>query len=200
MRQFAFLFFCVFFFANCSTVKTASSGDAPAVSDKTVPVSAVTPEQVSLLKAVAPSVELNSKQKRYLDEPLPPEVREILEKSEQFEVLAEVRPEFDPVDEGKIFEPNRIVKVADENDKREILEAFYTDAAREDSPAACYLPHHGLRAAMGDKKVEIEICFSCSVFIVKSPAGRFEGTIHREDRRSEEVFKRLIQDKSVDLK
>jgi hypothetical protein len=110
------------------------------------------------LKPVAPNVELNSRQKRYLNESLPPQIREVLEKAEKFEVLAEVNNEPD----GLNFEPNRIVTIADENDKKEILEAFYYDASCGQYPSACYIPHHGLRATYQGKTVKIESRLSMS--------------------------------------
>jgi hypothetical protein len=132
---------------------------------------------------------------------LPPEAREVLEKAESFEVLAEVRKEqFSEDDESFVFEPNRIAKITKESDKKEILEAFYSDASREDALSACYYPYHKLRAIYREKNVEIEICFMCSKFIVDSPSGKFYGIIARENRKSENVLKRIIRNQSVEFK
>jgi hypothetical protein len=153
-----------------------------------------------LLKPVNPKVKLNSKQKKYLNESLPPPVREILEKAEKFEILAEVRERFDPKDDVRTFEPNRVIKPVSENDKKETLEAFYYDASNEDAPAICFEPRHKIRATYQEKTVEIEICFSCSRFIVTSSFGEFKGTIVRDNRKSEDFFNRIIQNQSVEIK
>lgn len=200
MRQAAVLIFCIFLFANCSKVETASS---EMVQTNATPKPSVSPaaEINSSLKPVVPNVKLNAKQKKYLNESLPPAVREILEKAEKFEVLAEVRGENEQFEgDGRTFEPTRVAKIAAEQDKKEILEAFYKDASEVDSPAICYEPHHSIRATHQGKTVEVEICFSCSRFIVKGASGEFSGTIVRKNRKSEDVFNRIIESKSVELK
>src|SRR6185369_3998378 len=101
---------------------------------------------------------------------------------------------------GQIFEPNRIAKITDENEKKEILEVFYRDAATDESPSSCYQPHHGIRAAYQGKIIEIEICFDCSRFYVKSEFGKFEGTIKHESEKSKNVFEKIVEGKSVELK
>lgn len=101
--------------------------------------------------------------------------------------------------EGRTFEPNRIVKIAGENDKRKVLEAFYHDASEEDSPAVCYEPHHAIRSTYQGKTIEVEICFSYSKFYVTSPFGEFSGTIVRENRKSEDIFTQLVQNQSVEI-
>jgi hypothetical protein len=193
------LIFGVFLLAGCLTGKTAPDENFRTNSDKIAAVSP-TPENNILLKPVSPVVKLNAKQQKYLDESLPPETREILEKAERFEVLAEVRKEGEDDGEGMTLEPNRILKVVDGKDKKEVLEAFYFDASREDSPAVCYYPRHLIRAVHQGKTVEVEICFSCSRFIVKSELGKFDGTIVRENRKSEDFFSRIIERKGVELK
>lgn len=189
---------CALALVSCSKVETATN-IIPIDLEKTPTVSPTAQENVSL-KPVKPKVKLNAKQQKYLNETLPPKVREILEKAESFEILAEVRKEGEYDGEGRTFEPNRIVKIADENSKKEILEAFYFDTSREDAPATCYLPHHSIRANYQGKTVEVEICFSCSRFIVRSEFGKFDGTIVREDRKSENLFNQIVESKSIEYK
>ena len=198
MGKNAVLIFCLFL-AGCAKVETAASENTQTDSNKTASVQPAAEKEI-LLKPVAPNVKLDAKQQKYLDEALPPKVREILEKAEKFEILAEVGSEQESDGEGMTFEPNRVVRVVDELDKKKILEAFYFDASREDSPAACYEPHHGIRAAYQGKTVEVEICFSCSRFIVKSEFGNFRGTIVRENRQSEDVFQQIVESKSAAIK
>jgi hypothetical protein len=198
MRRFLILICCCFVLASCSKVETAANEKAR---PNPIPTASASPtvETNSPLKPVVPNVKLNSKQKKYLNESLPPEAREILEKAENFEVLAESYPERQ-LDEGRDFEPNRIAKISDENDKKKILEAFYRDAAEEDAPAVCYEPHHALRATYKGKTVEVEICFSCSRFVLKGVSGEVQGTIVRENRRSEDVFRQIIESQSIEIK
>lgn len=199
MRQIAILIFCCFVLANCSKVETASDENARTNINETVsitPTASPTSKVVLLLKLIVAKVKLNSEQKKNLNESLPPKVREILEKAEEFEILAEVNNEPD----GLRFEPNRVAKITDENTKKEILETFYYDASGGNFPSACYIPHHGIRATYQNKTVEVEICFQCSLFVVKSPFGKFEGGMADGNQKSEEVFNRIVQNQSVEIK
>lgn len=155
---------------------------------------------VSVLKPVSPKVSLTSKQREYLNDTLPPDIRKILEASETLEILAEMGPAETSETELQEFRPNRIVTITDENQKRQILESFYTDAATEDGPASCYEPHHGLRVSTGGKIFEIEICFSCAQFQGVGDLRTVSGTIVRNGRKSEELFNKLVMNQSIELK
>lgn len=197
MRQYLILIFCSFLLISCSKVETAPKD----FQENLTPSPTVSPTvKTKLLKPITPNIKLNSKQKKYLDESLPLQVREILEKAENFEVLAEVRGKDEYDGEGTTFEPNRIAEITDEDDKKEILETFYKDASTKDSPANCYEPHHSIRATYQGKTIKVEICFSCAKFYVKSEFGNFEGTIVRENRKSENLLNQIIESKSVKLK
>ena len=198
MRQIVILVCCLAIM-NCAKVETVSIDNTETNSNKTAPVSPNAAKDIAL-KPVIPTVKFNARQQKYLNGSLPAKVREILEKAESFEVLAEIRGQNESDGEGMTFDPNRIAKIIDENDKKVILEAFYFDASREDSPAVCYEPHHAIRAIYQGRTVEVEICFSCSCFIVKSEFGKFDGTIVRENRKSEELFDRIVANKSIEIK
>jgi hypothetical protein len=198
MRKIVILIFCLFA-AGCAKVETSPKEIVQNDPNKVAAVSP-TAEVKQPLKPVTPSVKLNAKQKKYLDKSLPPEVREILEKAEIFEILAESSGQDKSDRERLIFEPTRVVKVAAEKDKKEILEAFYSDASTEDSPASCYEPHHAIRAAYQGQTVEVEICFSCSRFIAKNGSQKFEGTIVRENGKSEDFFNRIVENQGIELK
>ena len=190
MRLPVILIFCVFL-ANCANVQMASSRPSanPAPTAVETPREEIRPPLVP----VKPNLKLNAKQQKYLDESLPPEVREILEKAGSFEIQAEVYEKMEDDKDWMAFEPNRVLKVIDEKDKRETLEAFYFDASNEDSPAICFYPRHLIRAVYGEKTVEIVICYSCSRFTVKSEFGEFQGTIVRENRKSEDFLAKLLK-------
>lgn len=198
MRQIIILIFCLVL-ANCAKVETSVNEKSENVlidSKKAVTPSPTVEKEVSL-KPVTPNIKFNSEQQKYLNESLPRKVREILEKAEKFEVLAEIdNEEFD----GLSFDPNRIASVSHESDKKEILEAFYFDASDGDYPSACYIPHHAVRATYKGKTVTVEICYQCHLFIVKSPFGEFDGGIKRENQKSEEILNRIIENKGVEFK
>ncbi|MBL8183027.1 MAG: hypothetical protein JNL64_15620 [Blastocatellia bacterium] len=157
-----------------------------------------TPENVSALKPIVTKVNLTSKQRRNLDAALPPSVREILENAETFEVLMEDRGR-DVGNDGNTFEPNRVARLTLENDKRTLLEAFYKDASSDDGAASCYEPHHGFRATYQGKTVEIEICYDCAQFYVTGTFGKFEGTIKRDGRKSENIVNQIVQNYAVEI-
>lgn len=194
MKQIVILIFCLAL-ANCAKVETASTDKNQNIPNKIVKVSPTIEKEV-LLKPITPNVKFNGEQQKNLNESLPKKVREILEKAEKFEILAEV----DNKPDGLNFEPNRIAVVSDENDKKEILEAFYFDASDGDYPSACYIPHHAIRATLEGKTVEVEICYQCHLFTVKSPFGSFDGGIKRENQKSESILNKIIETKSVELK
>jgi len=194
MKQIAILIFCLAL-ANCAKVETAPTDANQNTPNKIVQVSPTIEKEV-LLKPITPNVKFNGEQQKNLNESLPKKVREILEKAEKFEILAEVDNEPD----GLSFDPNRIAVVSDENDKKEILEAFYFDASDGDYPSACYIPHHKIRATFEGKTVEVEICYQCHLFTVKSPFGKFDGGIKRENQKSEKILNKIIEAKSVELK
>jgi hypothetical protein len=195
----ALILYVCLFLVSCANVQTATTENTQTNLNKTASVTPAIEKEISL-KPVTPNVKFNAKQQKYLNESLPPKVRKILEKAEKFEVLAEFRKDGENDGEWTTFEPNRILKVADERNKKEILEAFYFDASREDSPAVCYYPRHLIRAVYEGKTAEVEICFSCSRFIVRSESGEFDGTIVRDNRKSEDLFSRIIESKGIEHK
>lgn len=161
----------------------------PAVSD----VSAMRPANLPKLGPVKPNLKLTAKQRNYLDESIPPDAREILENADRFELLGEIDKDESSEADNRSLVPNRLVAISSEKDKLVVLEAFYSDAAREDSPAVCYEPHHAIRAEFEGKTVEIEICFSCSRFVVKHDSNKYSGTIVREGRMSEGLFETFFR-------
>ena len=86
MRFISLFIFCVVM-VSCSKIETASNNVQIKVANSAV--SPIVPEPV-LLKPVKPNIKLNAKQQKDLDESLPPQVREVLEKAETFEILADV--------------------------------------------------------------------------------------------------------------
>lgn len=145
-----------------------------------------------MLRAVKPALELTSKQRKYLDESIPAKVRKVLENSDRFELLGEFDKEESHESDNRSFNPNRLVVIGSDDEKRRILEAFYFDASREDSAAICYEPHHAIKASHLNETVEIEICFDCSRFFARYGPEEYSGTIVREGRRSEDLFEKIF--------
>jgi hypothetical protein len=199
MLRFSVLISCCFILLGCSKVETTTFEIGQTNSNENVVVLPTVQENTSL-KPVSPNIKLDAKQEKYLNESLPPKVREILEKAEKMEVSAEIYDKDEDDNKWMIFEPNRIAKITTEKDKKEILEALYFDASRETYLAACYYPRHLIQAIYQGKKINVEICFTCSLFIVEGDLGHFEGTITRDNRKSENVLNRIIKNQGVELK
>jgi hypothetical protein len=192
MKIFGLLFFCLIL-ASCSKVETGSSESLPTNTNKMLSASPVVQETVPL-KPVTPNLSLNFKRKKNLNASLPPQVREVLEKAETFEILADLS---NISRKSGNLVPDTLVTVKDENTKKNVLDKFYSDASTEEPPAICYEPRHGIRANYEGKTVEVEICFSCSRFVVKSSFGNFEGTIVRKNRKSEEFFEQIVKTQGI---
>ena len=184
-----------FFVGSC--IGKVASVPVP-VTPTVPPQSAASPR--SPLHAVELNLPLDKKQKKYLNASVPEEVRDILERSESLEILAEVDTGKTKFDDSRDFNPNRIAMISTERQKEEILRAFYLDAASDEPPAVCYEPHHAIRATYKGTTAEIEICFSCSRFVVTSLPGRPQGTLVRDGRRSEDLLTKIIQEVGVELK
>ncbi|MCU0239161.1 MAG: hypothetical protein MUC29_06945 [Pyrinomonadaceae bacterium] len=194
MKKVIFLILVFSIFTSCEKVENTIDINTNKVA------SVPTNDAFSALKPIKPSIKLNSKELKYLNESLPMKIREVLENADKFEVLAEIKTKSEFDGDGTTFEPNRVVKISDEMLKKKILESFYFDASKETSPSNCYEPHHGIIANYQGEKVEIEICFSCSRFEVKSSQGKFDGTIVREIGKLESLLDQLIKEKSMELK
>jgi hypothetical protein len=140
---------------------------------------------------------LTADQEKHLSHSLPPNVREILEKSQKFSLLAEEGASASET--GHNFDPPHIARINDEAMKREVLENLYFDVAVKPVLAACYDPHHGIRAEYNGQKVEIDICFTCVRIVVRSPFGEFSGAMRFDDNRSKALFEKILQDKGVKI-
>ncbi len=193
------LFFLSVLLASCALPADELTTIVP-TSVSPTPTEIAKVEPTPSVPAVYPKLKLDSEQKKYLNKTLPSTVRTFFETADRLEMLAEVYAEEFGDKQSTIFEPNRRLEIVDSKLRREILDAFYFDAANQDYPAVCFQPHHSLRATKGGKVLEIEICFSCSRYEGVGSLQSVSGTIVREGRRSEELFDRLIKEKGTDYK
>jgi hypothetical protein len=180
----------LFLSISCTQVEPNTDDQAGPIPTPSVAVdvNAMRPIDVPKLGRVNPIPKLSARQRKYLDESIPSGARHVLENAERFELLGEIDKDESSEADNRSLVPNRLVTISTEKDKLAVLEAFYSDASSEDSPAVCYEPHHAIRAELEGETVEVEICFSCSRFILKHGSDKYSGTIVREGRRSEELF------------
>ncbi len=174
--------------------ETGNTGGLPTPSS--TPFKQVTPVPSPSPPIVYPKLRLNSRQKKYLNESFPSDIRKFFENADLLELLAEVEVDESSDGDPRSFNPNRIVVIGNSKQKQEILDAFYFDAGHEDSPAICFSPHHSLRATKDGKVLEVEICFECSRFEGAGSLQSVSGTIVRDGRRSEDLFNRIVNNQS----
>lgn len=174
---------------------TMACNSTQAVSENTTGIPQTKVEAKPSPIKISPNVKLNNRQIKELNKSLPPNIREVLENAEVFEISAEIERKngkwFYPVKES--FEPNIRAEISDSNLRKEILENFYRDVSKASEPANCWLPHHALRAKQGNKVLEIKMCFSCSRFEGQGSFGEFSGTTGRGDEKTENLFNRLLE-------
>lgn len=187
----------LFFVFTLSCANVASNPTHNEIQSPT-PESAVVSLKPDELRPVTENLELNQEQVERLNTVLPVKVREILENSQIFSILGE-NADGESDLEGMDFKPNRIVRITDEKVKNNLLDGLYHDLANDPVPAACFTPHHAIRAEHQGQAVEIDICFSCSNIIVRSPYVRFSGGMTYTNRISEELITRLLREKGVAL-
>lgn len=202
MRSISLVLCCCSILA-CSAAKTAMVDNPVPTPHNSPPVTRAPgppPAEHRDPKPVVPINRLSSEQKKHLNNALPSRVREFLEKSGSFKLLAEIRVEGEPSDGTWEFTPNRVASITDERLKMEVLNSFYFDVSAGPYPYVCYEPHHGILAEYKGKKIEIDICYSCSKINVRSPFGTFKGGMGYEDQTSEALFDRIIRESGVELK
>ena len=127
--------------------------------------------------------------------PLQEDARRVLDAAERL-VLFSIEGEGDGVPESTdtSFHGFKILgktEIANPPERQQLLSALYQgiDEAN-DGGALCFVPRHGIRAAVGDETVDLVICFECSHFKVfgkqktlsltsSSPASAFNAALGR---------------------
>ena len=121
-------------------------------------------------------VDLTEEQKQRLNKRIPPEVREVLDKADEFAISYNVDKDTMQL-RVLMFEtvPNAQANVSDTALKKKFLDGFYSDTSTNSNGMSCFSPRHRVNAKYQSKVVEIDICYECHRFRGKSSAGDFGG-------------------------
>lgn len=142
---------------------------------------------------------------------LPQNVKEALENAEQFEILTWNEEKKDSafsemfvVNSFRVF-GNELTKLDGKEKRKDLLNALYEDLslANPQAMAACFYPHHTIKAKYKDDFIVIAICFRCGKYIgkiskkdYKQMKGTFfGGAIPSSDKsKSLPVFDKLVSE------
>jgi len=94
----------------------------------------------------------------------PGDSRVVFEQSDQF-ILYSIKPHTAPNRTGTFHDYPIVgqMQIKDKKIKADLIAHFYDGMADENiMSAACFNPHHAIRAMRGKKVVDLVICFSCS--------------------------------------
>ncbi|HLM01911.1 MAG TPA: hypothetical protein VK400_12725 [Pyrinomonadaceae bacterium] len=172
MKNFALIFLITIAFIGCKSVESQQAVNSN-------PSSEANTAQAEVIPTVKNSLEdLTEEQKQKLDQRIPPEVREILDKADEISIYYDIDEKTMKL-EVFMFKtaPNARAKVSDPSLKKELLESFYQDAASIYGANACFSPRHRIAAKYKIKTVEMDICYECSNFRGESSAGSFGGAL-----------------------
>lgn len=134
-----------------------------------------------------------------LDRSLPKNVRQILEQSEELELISIKSciegffPDLKRVAPDK-FQGCPILKrvvISDASLKRQVLDGLYYGIATAPGSAACFSPQHGIRGVHNGQRIELVICFHCSNYRGVSESGELYGSI---SKAPEELFNKVLSD------
>ena len=177
MKNFALCFIAAAIFSGCGSVQSQQATNSNKV----------------VKESKARLGNLTEEQKQKLDQRIPPEVREILDKAEEFTILYDIDKETMKLNVlPQKAAPNANANVADPAVKKEFLDSFYVDAADNSNGASCFSPRQRINAKYQSKVVEIDICYECSRFRGTSPTGDFGGAMDFESQ-SEALIDAIIE-------
>jgi uncharacterized protein (TIGR03067 family) len=130
---------------------------------------------------------------------VPKEVREVLDKAEQIELLS-LHPKPDNKAAGAFYGYRVLGKTVlkDKKARQKLLDAFYkgvTDS--EGAVAGCFNPRHGIRAKHGDKTTDLVICFECLSLAIHGP-DKYKGSLLTTGSPSG-TFNKILKDAQVPL-
>jgi hypothetical protein len=143
--------------------------------------------------------DLTEEQKQKLDKRIPPEIREVLDKADEFTMSYNVDKETMKL---RVLTsetvPNAQANVSDSALKKQFLDGFYSDTASTNSNGmSCFSPRHRVNAKYETKVVEIDICYECSNFRGKTSAGEFGGAF---DNQGKTVMDAIIEKYGTKIK
>ncbi|HVE56872.1 MAG TPA: hypothetical protein VNB22_08585 [Pyrinomonadaceae bacterium] len=144
---------------------------------------------------------LTEEQKQRLDKRIPPEVREVLDKSDEITISYNV--DKDTMQLRVLMSetvPNTQANVSDPSLKKQFLDSFYSDASSNSNGASCFSPRHRVKAKYETKVVEIDICYECGRFRGKSPSGDFGGGLAYQSEKSSAIMDAIIEKYGTKIK
>ena len=124
-------------------------------------------------------------------------VRNFLETADRFEILTDTIRE--PVDEKPVYIPNKSYLIKNAATRKKVLDYFFWDVANGGGDAACFYPNHSIIAINGNKKVSIDICYTCNEIFVSGAFGQWQSGIYGEPI-SEDLINKLIEQNGVPIK
>lgn len=92
------------------------------------------------------------------------------------------------------FEANEITKNIDINIKKKLILEFTNDVEKGGELSRCWIPHHGIKAIIGDEIIKIAICYMCGSFRGLIDEDDFFGTFPNEEESSSiKIFNKITK-------
>lgn len=177
MKYFALLFIVTVFFIGCESVESQQATNLKLKTES---------NSSEIIQSSKDRLEdLTEEQKQKLNYRIPPEVREVLDKAEEFTIFYDI--DKDTMQLRVLMNetvPNADANVADPALKKEFLDSFYSDASSNSSGNSCFSPRQRIKAKYKTRVVEIDICYECSNFQGNSSSGAFGGTLGHQSKSS----------------
>ena len=89
-------------------------------------------------------------------------------------------------------------EIDQEATRAEILNAVRNDIARGSRISNCFDPHHAIRIVVGDKTIDIVMCYKCRGY-ERTHDGTLKTTSYPMDVRSRELLNRVLESYQIDL-
>lgn len=195
MKNTALIFLVLIALASCKSV------ESPPISDSNLKIESNLIEVEQTLNREKPLAALTKNQQKQLDERIPPNIREILDKADEINIYYNVNKETKSLRVLGGMEnavPNAGAILSDASLKKHFLETFYYDASSNESGAMCFSPLHKITAKYNNKTVELDICYLCGNFRGNSSVGTFSGALAYV-KRSAPIMNEIIEKYGTDL-
>jgi beta-lactam-binding protein with PASTA domain len=179
MKTFALIVLVTIAFISCK------NADSQEVSNSNLQIEAQATNAKIALTSENLLKDLTKKQKKQLDDRIPPKVREILDKADEINIYYNIDKDTKGL---RVLQfktvPNAGARLSDASLKKQFLESFYYDASSEERGAMCFAPRHKITAQYNNKTVDLDVCYQCSNFKGSSSSGDFAGSLAYENKSS----------------